>query len=215
MLLDYLESGVMGYRPITKNNYDLYECMSAMQKCIRRGQTIDALYWAFEMAESGFLNACLERLKITSYEDIGNTDMQVVLYANQAISDVKHFNDSGKDAWKLPFTGIVVSLSQAKKSRDNDNLIGAITHARATQPKKPIPDFALDKHTIRGKQLGRGMEHFLKEGAKLEPDHSNPEFKALGETGFMWMSKNPQWKSKDIPQGSSKETGEIKLSDFE
>jgi len=32
-----------------------------------------------------------------------------------------------------------------------------------------IPDWANDQHTIAGKKLGRGLEHFRKEGAKLVP----------------------------------------------
>ena len=33
-----------------------------------------------------------------------------------------------------------------------------------------IPDWALDKHTKRGKALGRGLDHFRNEGAKLAPE---------------------------------------------
>jgi hypothetical protein len=32
-----------------------------------------------------------------------------------------------------------------------------------------IPDWANDQHTIAGKKLGRGLEHFREEGAKLIP----------------------------------------------
>jgi hypothetical protein len=32
-----------------------------------------------------------------------------------------------------------------------------------------IPDFALDIHTMKGKAMGRGLDHFRKEGAKLIP----------------------------------------------
>ncbi len=40
----------------------------------------------------------------------------------------------------------------------------------------PIPDFALDKHTRRGKQLGRGVDHWREEGCKLsnEVEGMNP-----------------------------------------
>ena len=31
------------------------------------------------------------------------------------------------------------------------------------------PDFALDIHTMKGKAMGRGLDHFRKEGAKLIP----------------------------------------------
>lgn len=32
-----------------------------------------------------------------------------------------------------------------------------------------IPDIALDKHTTRGQEMGRGSEHFLHEASKVIP----------------------------------------------
>ena len=32
-----------------------------------------------------------------------------------------------------------------------------------------IPDYALDMHTMKGKAMGRGLDLFRKEGAKLVP----------------------------------------------
>ncbi len=32
-----------------------------------------------------------------------------------------------------------------------------------------IPDWANDRHTLAGRKLGRGLDHFRKEGAKLVP----------------------------------------------
>lgn len=32
-----------------------------------------------------------------------------------------------------------------------------------------IPDYALDMHTLKGKAMGRGLDHFRNEGAKLVP----------------------------------------------
>ena len=31
------------------------------------------------------------------------------------------------------------------------------------------PDYALDMHTMKGKAMGRGLDHFREEGAKLVP----------------------------------------------
>jgi hypothetical protein len=38
-----------------------------------------------------------------------------------------------------------------------------------------IPDFALDMHTLKGKAMGRGLDHFRKEGAKLIPEPTEPD----------------------------------------
>ena len=32
-----------------------------------------------------------------------------------------------------------------------------------------IPDYALDVRTVKGKAMGRGLDHFRSEGAKLVP----------------------------------------------
>ena len=32
-----------------------------------------------------------------------------------------------------------------------------------------IPDYALDMHTMKGKAMGRGLDHFREAGAKLAP----------------------------------------------
>ena len=33
--------------------------------------------------------------------------------------------------------------------------------------KREVPDYAYDKHTLKGKRMGRGMKHFFSEGAKI------------------------------------------------
>ena len=45
--------------------------------------------------------------------------------------------------------------------------------------KRPIPDFALDKHTAAGKRLGRGAEHFFAEGIKLENESGEDPYREL------------------------------------
>ena len=38
-----------------------------------------------------------------------------------------------------------------------------------------IPDYALDMHTMKGKAMGRGLDHFRSEGAKLVPPPTEPD----------------------------------------
>jgi hypothetical protein len=39
-----------------------------------------------------------------------------------------------------------------------------------------IPDWANDQHTLAGRRLGRGLDHFRGEGAKLVPPPSADDF---------------------------------------
>src|SRR3954469_15656055 len=38
-----------------------------------------------------------------------------------------------------------------------------------TAPIAPVLDYARDMHTMKGKAMGRGLDHFRKEGARLVP----------------------------------------------
>ena len=41
-------------------------------------------------------------------------------------------------------------------------------HPLPPRAQRDVPDYALNKHTLRGKQLKRGHDHFWTEGAKIE-----------------------------------------------
>ena len=53
-----------------------------------------------------------------------------------------------------------------------------------------IPDIAVDKHTARGKQMGRGSEHFIKEGCRLE--NESPDWKGLSQ---WYLEQHLDWKA--------------------
>jgi hypothetical protein len=63
----------------------------------------------------------------------------------------------------------VVCLCFSQKSRITDDLLNVVYTERDAEAKfPPIPEFALDKHTARGKALGKGIDDFFTEGNKLE-----------------------------------------------
>ncbi len=66
---------------------------------------------------------------------------------------------------QLFFVHAVILLSRATKSRMVDHAL--IAYYEAERPTRCIPDCALDKHTVAGKRLRRGHEHFWTEGAKV------------------------------------------------
>ena len=65
---------------------------------------------------------------------------------------------------RLFLVNAVLHLARAPKSRIVDNLLNVVYN---TEEKLEIPDYALDMHTHRGRKMGRGLEHFFAEGAKL------------------------------------------------
>jgi hypothetical protein len=67
-------------------------------------------------------------------------------------------------------------MARAPKSRAGCHFAPAIGLRSMLQNFAPeIPDYALDMHIIAGKTLGRGLDHFRKEGAKLIPPPIEPD----------------------------------------
>jgi replication-associated recombination protein RarA len=153
----------------TKHGYDHYELLSALQKCIRRGMEYEAVHFAVELEE--FNPTMLwNRLKVIAAEDIGpaNPAMPVlidVLQKNYLAEKSKLAEGNAN----LYLADAVVCLCFSQKSRITDDLLNVVTSEREKEGKyPPIPEFALDMHTARGKALGKGIEDFFGEGNKLE-----------------------------------------------
>jgi len=151
-----------------------YEAISAMQKCIRRGLEADAMYWALEVVEvssgKGFYWMA-NRIRVTAYEDIGLADPAAVTFAIQSVNQACEWWKKKKDSWRLCIGAAILALSRADKSRECNEFQAAVRYDRLHEAEpREVFDFALDKHTRRGKAKGRGLDHFLKEGARLVPD---------------------------------------------
>lgn len=154
----------------TVGDYNCAEVASALQKCVRRGLEDDALYWATELDMSGFGEYVWKRLRIIASEDIGEAcpfaAVQIrALYGNwidqRKKADTKHAPE------RLFLVHAVSVLCRSAKSRYVDHAL--IVHYEGERDGRPIPDFALDMHTSRGRGLKRGAAHFFAEGARCSP----------------------------------------------
>lgn len=154
----------------TINGYDFFEVSSALQKSIRRGLEDDALFWTVELSLSNYVEYVWKRLRIISSEDIGLANPTISseiwslyeLYREQAKKkDEKHFPE------RLFLVHAVILLCRSPKSRHIDWQT-VYAFACHSQRFRPVPDFAFDKHTKKGKKMNRGFAHFFEEGCKLE-----------------------------------------------
>lgn len=158
----------------TVGGYLCEEVASALQKCIRRGMEEEALFWATELDLSGFGEYVWKRLKIIASEDIGLEESSQrailvrALYENWR--DQRKKEDARHAPERLFLVHAVLALSRAFKSRLVDNAL--IVFYEGKRPKRAIPDFALDRHTQRGRRLKRGWTHFFTEGVgpNMQPD---------------------------------------------
>jgi replication-associated recombination protein RarA len=157
------------YRP-TISGHESAEVVSALQKCIRRGQVDQALHWAVELDRSGYGAWCWKRLRIICSEDVGPAWPEgpaTIDALYRTWLDLRKKADDKQAPWRLQLVHAVYLLASAPKSRVVDWAL--ITHYAADAPKRDIPDVALDKHTARGKRLKRGWSHFFDAGTVLSP----------------------------------------------
>ncbi len=160
----------------TIGGYRNDEVASAMQKSIRRGLEADALFWATELDLSGFGEYAWKRLRIMCSEDCGpdNPDLPAAitaLYTNWLALRKK--DDVKLAPERLFLVDAVIRLCRAVKWRGVDNAL--VVFYEGPRPRREVPDYALDRHTSRGRQRGRGWQHFFAEGAALEHAGALPQ----------------------------------------
>jgi replication-associated recombination protein RarA len=158
--------------------------ISAMQKCIRRGQEDLAMRFAYELyITSQFHEEKLwNRLLVICVEDIGFGDPNALVI-------VKTLNDLRKEFPYLDgdrpifFLYAIRYLCRQKKERSTDQIKNIIMMENAKGEIPEIPDYAIDMHTNKGRfELGRDVFYFLDEASKVIPladDYDDKYFKQL------------------------------------
>lgn len=171
---------------LSPNGYDLFQLHSALQKDIRRGNEKQALRWAIELESMGSkgIASLWNKLKIIASEDIGPANQIAPMVINALELEYKDLRKTSnkKKPERLPLVNAVSFLSNSLKSRVIDNLLAVVYHEKDFENwNPPIPDYALDKHTLKGKQNGltgeRGIDEFTIEGTKLDHEAIEDPYK--------------------------------------
>jgi len=168
------------YELRTKGEYPMDEVASALQKCIRRGEEEEALYWALEL-ETEFMMYVWKRLAVTAAEDIGMANPMASVLVNslwQSYETIRK-NTSTKSVDENVLAFAVLYLCRSPKNREVDDFKNVVYEERKDQQRlngepqnqgrREIPDFALDLHTDRGRQMKRGLTHWWEEGIECYP----------------------------------------------
>jgi len=157
----------------TQRGYGFYELLSALQKDIRRGNEYQAMFWAVEL-ESFNPTALWNRLRVIASEDIGIANPLAPLVIDVLEKEYDDAKERENDSYRLFLTHAVLFLTRSRKSRIVDDLLNVVYGQIQHEDKKlPIPNYALDRHTLRGKKMGRGLEHFFSEGTQLSNEPFN------------------------------------------
>ena len=155
----------------TKSGFCADEVISALQKDIRRGNTEKAAFWAFELCCSSkqFQKKFWERILTIAVEDVGLANPLACVVAHSA-KEAFYSNYENSDDALIQAIFAAVYLSQSKKDRFIDEIKN---YFKIIKPQYKIPDYALDKHTKKGKSMKRGDLHFWKVAAKIHPELKN------------------------------------------
>ena len=157
----------------TQRGYDFHELLSALQKDIRRGNEYEAMFWAAEL-ESFNPTALWNRVRVIASEDIGIANPLAPLIIDVLEKEYDDAKERENDSYRLFLTHAVLFLTRSRKSRIVDDLLNVVYGQIQHEDKKlPIPNYALDRHTLRGKKMGRGLEHFFSEGTQLSNEPFN------------------------------------------
>ena len=154
----------------TEHDFNADEVVSAFQKSIRRGLLENALLLAYEMyVTSAELEEHLwTRLSVISVEDVGSGSFLEPVIVDALCRMRLRFPRGAGDRFIFAAHAVRL-LATSPKDRTTDEMTNwamLMTNVRGVRPE--IPDVAYDMHTRRGQEMGRGLEHFMKEGARVE-----------------------------------------------
>ena len=178
--------------PTTVGGFATDEVVSALQKEIRRGHEENAVLLAHELvATSAELEEFLWlRLLVISVEDVGFGDptAAVLVEALHRIRETLCAAEGPRARDRELFAVHAIRyLCRSPKDRSSDEMAlwvrmasevgtgpapggGAAGGAAEHRARPTIPDYALDMHTAAGKEMGRGLRHFMEEGARVSPE---------------------------------------------
>lgn len=156
----------MSYRQmLTRKDYDFFECSSAFQKSVRRGDEKKALFFAHELYCSGYAKYVWKRILVMTTEDIGLANPNLATQINSLHDMWIKLSPKCLEESAMNMIQAVLLLARSEKSRIIDEYKIFLFK---TDYAPAIPDYALDVHTRKGKIQGRGLKFFLEHGSKIE-----------------------------------------------
>lgn len=203
---------------LTKNNHNMYDIASLLQKSLRRGDLALAGYASNELFET-YHSFLWRRLIVISAEDC----FGVITKEIMALYDADQLFNKGKkgaDRTNIFVSKAVVLLAYVTKNRDSaffacnlfesnvaipDDALNFLI-SDGTLPDGTIPDYTYDCHTLKGTMRGKKIEDMVvDEQTALKPhqlglfDNSPWDYfymrVADGEFGEKYAKKSRLYKS--------------------
>lgn len=190
-------SEFMSYDPwahiVSRNGIPGDELVSMLQKSIRRSNEENALAAAYEMyiTSPQFEDKMWRRLLAISVEDIGfgNVDAPNLIYTLYQMRQEFPYNDGDRP---LFFIHAIRFLCRQKKERTSDNVKNMVIRKFAHGDIPPVPDYAYDLHTVKGREMGRDEMHFLTESSRVSPEVEDPRVTKIREQYMEYLAGEPE-----------------------
>jgi replication-associated recombination protein RarA len=186
----------MAYDLKTKRGYDFYEVASALQKSVRRNLPDMAGYFALELFHSGFGEYVWKRLLTISAEDCHGLITREIKALQESYILVNRKRPKGElPKGRIFISKAVLILCAAPKNRDADHLQNLIYDKRSigedrirefidsieiNRDRIPVPEFAYDVHTKKGRRMGMTKHDFFRQEQRaLKPKSQYSLFDSL------------------------------------
>jgi hypothetical protein len=149
----------------------------------------EAMEFACELLHTSkaFCTMVCNRLELISHEDIDSISQPLIVpYVHSAAAQAKAWYElpnPGKS--RMAIGNAIRLMCRSAKSREGDHFQAAIGLRSLLEDFVPeIPDFANDMHTMKGKRLGRDLDHFREVGTHLVPMAKKDDYE--DECYAMW-----------------------------
>ena len=178
--------------PSTKSGLNAMTCISAMQKAIRRSMEREAMEFAVELMHTSkaFHSMVCNRLEVICHEDLDTLAApHVVPFVAAALAQSRERYAKSIGEARLMVGNAIRIMCRSPKSRAGCHFAAAIGLRSSLEGYTPtVPDWENDQHTLAGRKLGRGLDHFRREGAKLIPEPTAPD-PYIEEAYRLWALK--------------------------
>lgn len=142
---------------VTVNGYDQYVVISAIQKEIRAGDELGAMFWAMELCESGLQSWMWSRLLIIASEDIGLADSSIAVTIRALYENCKAASFNKNEPVMNIVAHAVMLLARAPKNRICDDVEGVVCNMRKRGYRRELPPISMDVHTRVGQKKLRKL----------------------------------------------------------
>ena len=157
-------------RMLSPRGVPVDQLVSVLQKEIRRGRVDNAVLAAYEMhTTSPEVAAHLwRRLRLIAVEDVGMGAPLAPVLLRELQAD---YEASGGTDW-MQAVHAVRYLATAPKDRTSAEHADHVrVMVEAGRLRVEVPDYALCVHTRAGQELGRGLLHWWRNGARVADEH--------------------------------------------